>query len=487
MIDFSSIEKYRENNRIEAKLALGGLPKSIWETYSAFANTLGGIILLGVEEYRDHSLHPVDLPNPESLVEEFWNLVNDPKKVSVNILTRNNIAIELAEGKRIIVITVPRAMRYDKPVYIDGNSMTGSYRRSGEGDYRCSADDVASMLRDSKIHTQDMRVIEQAELDVLDYSSIASYRRKMKYIRPGHTWEELDDINFLYKLGAVGRGINGKFKPTAAGLLMFGSVNEIKKEFPNYLLEYCVEADDRSICSISSDAGQWSGNVYDFYFMVCRHLEKDLLPICQNSDYNTDTLIGAMREALINSIVNADYYEEGGIIIVKKADELSISNPGSFRIDISDAKSGGVSDPRNAGLMKMFALINISSRSGSGIPSIFKLWSELKLKEPVIAESFAPERITLSLFIKKDGELDIKASGKKTVSKINSANVAVNLAGKQLIIDYLTDNVTAKEVELAYFLGIDNKAIRTYLDELIKNNIVVTEGNGKNRIYKLKA
>ena len=68
MIDFSKIEQYRENNRIEAKKSLGGLPKSIWETYSAFANTHGGIILLGVEEWADKSLHTVDLPDPDRLI-----------------------------------------------------------------------------------------------------------------------------------------------------------------------------------------------------------------------------------------------------------------------------------------------------------------------------------------------------------------------------------------------------------------------------------
>ena len=77
MIDFSNLEKYRENNRIEAKKALGGLPRSVWETYSAFANTHGGIILLGVEEWADKSLHTVDLPDPDRLIKEFWDIANN--------------------------------------------------------------------------------------------------------------------------------------------------------------------------------------------------------------------------------------------------------------------------------------------------------------------------------------------------------------------------------------------------------------------------
>ena len=168
MIDFSRLDQYRENNRIEAKKALGGLPHSIWETYSAFANTLGGIILLGVEEYHDRSLHAVDLPNPDKLIKDFWDIVNNSEKVSVNILTDKHVQKQEVDGKQIVVITVPKAERSDKPVYIGENPFSGSYRRNGEGDYKCTKEEIQAMLRDASIKTQDILILEKMGMDVLD-------------------------------------------------------------------------------------------------------------------------------------------------------------------------------------------------------------------------------------------------------------------------------------------------------------------------------
>ena len=146
MIDLGHLEKYRENNRIEAKKAIGGLPVSLWETYSAFANTLGGIILLGVEEYSDKSLHAVDLPDPDWLVKDFWDIINDPRKVSVNILSEEDVKIREINGKHIISIVVPNASVSQKPVYINGSPFTGTYKRSGDGDYRCSIREIQRMI-----------------------------------------------------------------------------------------------------------------------------------------------------------------------------------------------------------------------------------------------------------------------------------------------------------------------------------------------------
>ena len=150
MLDFDNLQNYRENNRIEAKQALGGLPESIWETYSAFANAEGGIILLGVEELPDKTLHALDLLDPQWLIDDFWTILNNPEMVSANILTEENVQIQNVDGKQIIAITVPQAGERDRPVYIENDVYHGSYRRSGEGDYRCSREEVDAMLAQRK-------------------------------------------------------------------------------------------------------------------------------------------------------------------------------------------------------------------------------------------------------------------------------------------------------------------------------------------------
>lgn len=146
MFDVSQIAHYRENNRLEAKLATGGLPHSIWETYSAFANSYGGVILLGVEELPDRSLRIQGLLDAQELVEEFTALLSNPKVVSVNLLTEDDIQILTVDGKDIVSICVPMAPQDQLPVYIGGDLVRGSYRRSGDGDYHCTQAELNAML-----------------------------------------------------------------------------------------------------------------------------------------------------------------------------------------------------------------------------------------------------------------------------------------------------------------------------------------------------
>lgn len=143
---WTELEQYRENGYVEAKEALGGLPESLWETYSAFANAEGGVILLGVGERPDKSLRFLELLDPEGLLEDFRAILNDPAKVSVNLLTEEDIQVLRDEEKCIIAIFVPEAPPGQKPVYLANDPWRHSYRRVGEADKRCTREEVAEML-----------------------------------------------------------------------------------------------------------------------------------------------------------------------------------------------------------------------------------------------------------------------------------------------------------------------------------------------------
>ena len=148
---WSQLERYREDGHVEAKEALGGLPESLWEPYSAFANAQGGVILLGVGENPDKSFRILELLDPEELIDEFLTILRTPDHVSVNLLRREDVQILRDEGKCIIAIFVPEARPEQKPVYLANDPLRHTYRRVGEADKRFTPEEVAEMFaRQSK-------------------------------------------------------------------------------------------------------------------------------------------------------------------------------------------------------------------------------------------------------------------------------------------------------------------------------------------------
>jgi len=332
---------------------------------------------------------------------------------------------------------------------------------------------------------------------MLDYESLRHYRNRMKVTRPGHVWEKLDDLEFLQKIGAVNIGEDEKLHPTAAGLLMFGFEYEIVREYPNYFLDYQehYDADARFTDRIHSTSGEWSGNVFDFFFKAYNKLiqnPKIKIPFKMKDGLTRldDTPIHvALREALANCVSNADFYGERGLVIRNNIDEIIFENPGCFRIELSEALSGGVSSPRNAVILKMLNLLDIGERTGSGIPLIFGAWKGEGFNEPVYTEKIEINRSFLSLPL-------YKTSDKKQATKTSDKKQATTAIGnpkhkksderKRGIIDYLSFHAASTSKEVAEHLGISSDRTRGYLQELAADGIVIIEGENRNRTYLLK-
>lgn len=451
MIDLMNVSAYRENNRIEAKKAMGGLPKSIWETYSAFANALGGVILLGVEEnMKDHTLHPVDLPDPQRLVQEFWTLLHSGKTVSVDILTEESVRVVEVDGGDVIAIEVPRARRSQRPVYIGGDPMMGTYRRNGEGDYRCSREEVQEMLRDAARQTPDMAVLMDLDIGALDAESICAYRACLS-----ETGDETTEA-FLCRIGAAAEK-DGALHPTVAGLLMFGRTETIRGAFPYFELGYhgIAEEDADGSVSVRFAAGE---NVFDFYTRVSGLLY----------DAYAEPVYPALREALLNCLLNADYHGRGGVSVRCTEDAVEFSNPGQFRIDVAAARSGGVSDPRNLAMTRMFEAIGAVRGAGRGLAGIMALWQERGWETPSIRETFDPTRVTL--------RLSMKPAESAAVPEL-PATVARDLLRSAVIAD-VTEHVRVTAEEVAARLGADADTVQNCLQRLIREEILTEDEPG---------
>ena len=184
---------------------------------------------------------------------------------------------------------------------------------------------------------------------------------------------------------------------------MFGKWRSILDEFPNYVLDFRELPEDRSqarwLDRLTTD-GSWSGNLYDFYRRVYAKLTADLkVPFRLKGDERQDetAVHEALREALANCLIHADYSGQRSILVVKRPSLIGFRNPGRMRVSVEQAIRGGESDGRNKIIQNMFLLIGRGERAGSGVPTIFHNWTGQHWRQPEIWEDLEPDQTLLRL------------------------------------------------------------------------------------------
>lgn len=476
-----------EDQEVEFKSAAGGLPRSLWESLSAMANSEGGWLVLGVAERRGvFTLEP--LRNTSAMLKTFWDTHNNPGKLSTPLCRDSDVSRVSIEGGEVLVIQVPRANRQQRPVFINGNPLTGSYKRNHEGDYRCTEAEVRQMLRDASDEAQDYQVLSGFNRSDLDDVTLAAFRNRFSSRDPDHPFLAQDEQTFLESLGAWRRDRqSGQEGITLAGLLMFGKERSLLDALPHYHLDYQEQLSDdpdvRWTYRLTLD-GKWVPNLFNFYYGVFPRLSKDL-----DVPFKTDQLgtrreethvHQALREALVNSLIHADHHSTRPITVIRRRDAFIFRNPGLLRVPRDQLYQGGVSDPRNPNLLKVFQLLGLGERAGSGFQRIVRAWREQNWVVPLVSEEVGLEMTEVNLPLVSMIPMDVERALRGLVGDAYPA--LDELSRTVLIMAYSFGEV--RNVDLQAQRDEHPRVIGEHLSQLTSAGWLIKQGHGKGTRYR---
>lgn len=484
--------KYGERITLECKDSRNEISKSVWETYSSFANTCGGVILLGIEEHMsevdiEKRFTFTDIKNPEIRLKEFWDTINS-NKVSANILLDDNVGYCDVNGHTVLWIEIPQADYKYKPVYINENPMKGSYKRNHEGDYHCTEDEVKAMLRDASDSGIDGGLLDGFSMDDIDLNTLKAYRIEYEHHNPDHVWNSVEDKEFLRNLGGytIDRATRREGL-TTAGLLMFGKGLAIRERFDNIRMDYLdqtnltpgVRWSDR----LTYD-GTWENNLYNFTKRILPKLVSDLKrPFKLEGMIRVDdtAVHKAIREATVNMIIHADYHSTGILKVIKYDDGFLFSNPGNLKLPVRAIYEGGHSVARNPKIQNMFRMIGLGDNIGSGFPTILSAWGEENWRQPDLYDDQELHQVDLRLWM-------VSLMPMECTDYLNSifGMAYQRLQSEEQIIlatAYLEEKVS--NARLQSVLCMHSIEVGRLLADLVEKNMLVVERRGRWTTYQI--
>ena len=426
----------------EVKAAKGQVPKSSWETVSAFSNTAGGWLVFGVEQNNQKFI--IDgLNNPEKIEQDFLGTLRGKQKFNISINpTCKKYSID---GKVVLAFYIP-VSKY-KPVYY--NKQINTYLRRGSADQKATQEEIDSLYRDQTFGTKTSEIAPRSSSKDLHNKSIREYREYISRFNPSVSYNRKDKDDILKKLRVIDLETN---TCTFAGLLFFGKRASIEKYFPDFRIDLLEvpgtsykDAPSRYTYRLQEDDYE---NLWDVYFECFRRLQKEVdISYKLTADGFGEELspgLKSIREALVNMLMHADYFSPAHPRIRIFTNHIEFYNPGGFPKPLEELKGKDLSIPRNPILAKLFRMVRLAENAGYGLDNIENNWKEYNGTAVEYNIDFDSSILKFKTKIETPIE-DIK----RDKAKVEGVNEGVN-EGVKLNIEGVNEGVN-KELNNLYF------------------------------------
>ena len=391
-----------EWNDAEFKEARNALPKSAFETVSAFANGHGGWLVFGIkQECEQFKICGVE--EPDKIQNDFLSVLHADYKVNHDIeITERRYQ---KDGKTILAFHVAENPRTRKPVYLDGD-IRRTFIRKGGGDYKAQPQDIERMLRDASADRWDGLPFTRVDLDeALHVGSLKWYRNRFHAVNPGFDADQ-SDLDFLYDWGYLIKD-GGKLLPSHAAIVLFGSLRAVRNLQPRPILDlqflgYGSQDEmpetrwiDRLVCE-ENIIQSWQQLLAKYLFFMPKPF-KDIDPMTLERR-DAPPSFRVFREAAMNLLIHQDYGDHSRKATIQFFnDGIRLWNPGDIFGDDTRLLEPGEKDVRNPAIAMAMRRIAMCEQAGTGLRMMQREWTAMGHAAPTLSNDRA--RKSFELFI----------------------------------------------------------------------------------------
>lgn len=436
-----------EGKTLEFKRDLSS-PENVLKTIIAFANTSGGILVLGVE---DGTKEVKGISNILTEEERLANLIAD------NISPKLVPSIEVMSWRKTQVLAVEIYPSASRPHSLNRlGPEEGVFVRVGSTNRRADRVLIEEMRRYSQVSSFDEQPEPELNSEAIDFRAASELFQPTRKL----TRRDLQTLKIV-------TSYQGRTVPTVGGILLFG-VNRLDR-YPDAWIQAGRFAgnDKRRILDSLEVRSYLPGAAEEVIVFLQKHMTREaIIGAVKRNDLWTFPIV-AVREALMNAIVHADYSQRGAPIRVALFDDrLEIENPGllPFGLTLEDIQKG-ISKLRNRVLGRVFQELGLIEQWGSGIQRMTAACQDRGLDVPRFEEIGTHFRVTLSAIPRR-------ASTTDTRDRAILATLAEHLERG------LSTSEIAKQMKLS------PRTARTRLVSLVERGLVAEIGSSPRDPYR---